>query len=135
MLPKDFRLSLELRRQAPNPQTFLFALLDERTDVLRHLLSDSAILDDVLFMGLDDQPHLLEVLAVGVDFVHEAAQQALELSMAAFCCWTKSAIWVIALPFSPIVHPLASPRSLGRRVSSPSPGVSFSSRCSPSRGS
>ena len=75
VLPEDLGLSLSFPYQASNQHTFLFVVLDERVDVLRHFLRHSTTPNNVLFVDLHDHCHLLEVVAVGGDFFSEADHQ------------------------------------------------------------
>ena len=71
VLPKDLGLLLVLPHQVPNPHILVLAVLDERVDVLRHLIRRCPILQDVLLVLLEHSHDFLEVVLVLLDFLHK----------------------------------------------------------------
>ena len=64
MLPKDPRLFLRVSHQGTDPHRLVRVLLDQRVDVLRHLLGRCAGLGHVFLVGLEDPRHFTEVVSV-----------------------------------------------------------------------
>ena len=73
MSPKNLVLFLVLPHQIPDPESFLFTLLDERIDVLRHLFGRGTSLGNVLIMVEQNPPDFPEVVLVLLDFFHKSS--------------------------------------------------------------
>ena len=88
VLPEDLFLCLRLPNQASDPCPCFLAFLDQRVDVLRNSLGHNTMFFNVLFVVLEDQHHVLEVVLMDLDLLFQPIDRGVTLRSKASCCRT-----------------------------------------------